>query len=117
MPRAAKAKAKAKAKPKAAPARGGRRPGAGRPKGARNKKTAAVIAAIEASGTTPLDFMLDVMRNPALPICDRFEAAKAAAPYVHPRLASLTNPKGDGPCVIEAITRTIVEAAESDSVH
>ncbi len=60
----------------------------GRPKGSPNKATAAKVAQIEASGLTPLDYMLTLMRNDQLPSDVRFEAAKAAAPYVHPRLAS-----------------------------
>jgi hypothetical protein len=35
----------------------------GRKKGAPNKATAAKAAAIEASGLTPLDYMLSVMRD------------------------------------------------------
>lgn len=84
---------------------GGDRPGAGRPKGAKNKKTRALQEAIESSGETPLQFMLRVMRGEACPPnADpkvkavfaglQFEAAKAAAPYVHSRLSSveMSNP-------------------------
>jgi len=68
----------------------GRKTG-GRQKGTPNKRTQEVVAKIEASGLTPLDYMLQVMRdvNEALDI--RLDAAKAAAPYVHPRLASIEN--------------------------
>jgi hypothetical protein len=80
--------------------KGGARPGAGRKKGAPNKKTAAVQKAVEESGVTPLDFMLNIMRgtecpegaDPAEQIAFhamRFEAAKAAAPYVHAKLSSV----------------------------
>lgn len=79
--------------------RGGARPNAGRKKGSPNKKTAALIKAVEDSGITPLDFMLNIMRgecpanaDPAAQIAFagmRFEAAKAAAPYVHPKLANV----------------------------
>jgi len=47
------------------------------------------LAAIEASGPTPLDYMLQVMRDEGLEPAKRLDAAKAAAPYVHPRLASV----------------------------
>lgn len=58
---------------------------------------------------TPLEFMLNVMRGTSLPedasasqvvamTTLRFEAAKAAAPYVHAKLASVEHSgKGGGP--------------------
>lgn len=78
--------------------RGGKRPGAGRPKGAPNKATAATAAEIAASGLTPLDFMLSVLRDEARTPAERLDAAKAAAPYVHPRLAPVD--KDGGPQTI-----------------
>lgn len=66
--------------------KGGARPGAGRKKGVPNKKTAETVAAIEASGITPLDYMLSVMRNELAEPSSRLDAAKAAASYVHPKL-------------------------------
>lgn len=70
--------------------RGGRRPGAGRPKGsvARHRKLAneATIKAV-GDGMTPLEYLLGIMRNEQEPVERRLDAAKAAAPYVHPRLA------------------------------
>lgn len=74
--------------------RGGARPGAGRPKGAPNKATAEREQQIAASGLTPLDYMLSILRNEENDEAKRFEAAKAAAPYVHPRLAT-TELKGE----------------------
>lgn len=77
----------------------------GRKKGAPNKASAAKAAAIEASGLTPLDYMLAVMRADIDPQM-RFEAAKAAAPYVHPKLASVahTGPDGEGPVQVEDVS-------------
>ena len=69
--------------------RGGARPGAGRKPGQPNKKTAELVAAIEASGLTPLDYMLSVLRDEDRAFEQRFEAAKAAAPFVHARLSSI----------------------------
>lgn len=69
--------------------KGGKRHGAGRKKGVPNKRTAEVQAAVEASGITPLEFMLKIMRSETVDEMARFEAAKAAAPYVHARLASI----------------------------
>lgn len=68
----------------------GRKTG-GRQKGTPNKRTQDVVAAIEASGLTPLDFMLKVMRDENELPDVRLDAAKAAAPYVHPRLATIEN--------------------------
>lgn len=68
--------------------RGGKRPGAGRPKGGKNRPRRLVPATkstTEAGDdeSTPLDFMLKVMRDPTADEKTRLEAAKAAAPFVH----------------------------------
>jgi hypothetical protein len=65
--------------------RGGPRPGGGRPKGARNKKTKEVIAAVEASGETPMQYMLRVMRDPLSDEKRRDHMAVSVAPYIHPK--------------------------------
>lgn len=75
--------------------RGGNRQGAGRKKGSRNKATAAQIAAVAASGEVPLDHLLKIMRDESQPTSVRVEAAKAAAPYCHPKLASV-EPRDSG---------------------
>ena len=69
--------------------RGGRREGAGRKLGSPNKATIARQAEIAASGLTPLDFLLEVMRNEENDLRTRLEAAVKAAPYVHPKLAAV----------------------------
>jgi hypothetical protein len=46
-------------------------------------------ARIEASGLTPLDYMLSILRDEGATPAERIDAAKAAAPYVHPRLAAI----------------------------
>lgn len=61
----------------------------GRQKGTPNKATAAKAAEIAASGLTPLDYMLSVLRDIANDAAIRLDAAKAAAPYVHPKLAQV----------------------------
>ena len=86
--------------------KGGRREGAGRKKGSPNKKTAETIAKVELTGITPLDYMLNAMRRPyprgasvaqKIAIDElRFEAAKAAAPYVHSKLATVQHTGKDG---------------------
>jgi hypothetical protein len=69
--------------------KGGKREGAGRKKGIPNRASAAREAAIAASGLTPLEYMLSTMRDERQPVALRLDMAKAAAPYVHPRLASV----------------------------
>jgi len=70
--------------------RGGARVGGGRKAGQRNKLTAALMEAVAASGITPLEYMLSVMRDTDLDMKDRMSAAASAAPYTHSKLASLT---------------------------
>lgn len=67
----------------------GRKTGGGSRKGIPNKATAAKAAEIAASGLTPLEFMLQVLRDPEQPYALRMDASKGAAPYVHPRLANI----------------------------
>lgn len=69
--------------------RGGKRPGAGRQPGLRNKRTEAAIAEAEASGELPMAYMLRVMRDPSADDDRRDDMAKAAAPLCHPRLSSI----------------------------
>jgi hypothetical protein len=84
--------------------RGGKRDGAGRKAGVPNKRTQEKVAAIEASGLTPLDYMLSVLRDELLDRETRLEAAKSAAPYVHAKLASVdTKLSTDGPLTIEIV--------------
>jgi hypothetical protein len=70
---------------------GGKRPGAGRKPGVRNKKTAEVIQAVEETGETPLQYMLRVMRDREADENRRDSMAASAAPYVHPKLANLNH--------------------------
>jgi hypothetical protein len=69
--------------------RGGARPGAGRPVGGVNRRTAEVIAEAMAAGKTPLEFLLETMRNEDLDHKDRAWAAEKAAPFMHPRPAPM----------------------------
>ena len=85
--------------------RGGKRPGAGRKTGSATAKTREIADKAAQSGITPLDYMLQVMWSPSdhedikVQIAReamRFEAAKAAAPYMHPRLASVEHTGANG---------------------
>ena len=108
---------------------GGRRPGAGRKPGTANKRTREIADKAAAEGITPLELMLCIMRDEACPEdADpaqkaafhslRFEAAKAAAPYIHPRLANV-----DKPIQIEPLTgslsdhgRTVLAAVSAGKI-
>src|SRR6476660_5841979 len=70
----------------------------GRPRGSRNRRTRALVEAAQAGGELPLDYMLRVMRDPNATAKRRDEMAKAAAPFLHSKLASIDNPKAhEGP--------------------
>ena len=60
----------------------------GRQKGALNKNTQERQAAIVAGGITPLEYMLNVIRDEAMDSKRRDSMAQACAPYIHPRLAA-----------------------------
>jgi hypothetical protein len=61
----------------------------GRPRGSRNKRTRALVEAAQNGGELPLDYMLSVMRDPNAAAKRRDEMVKAAAPFLHARLASI----------------------------
>jgi hypothetical protein len=60
----------------------------GRKCGPPNRKTKPKIE-VDASGLTPLDYMLSVAHNPRAKPERRDEMAKAAAPFVHPPIAPI----------------------------
>lgn len=70
-------------------ARGGSRPGAGRKSGSPNKATQEQRDAVAASGLTPLEFMLTILRDEDESMENRCWAAEKAAPFVHARLANV----------------------------
>src|SRR3954454_13868567 len=89
---------------------GGRREGAGRPRGSRGTQTQAQTAQAETLGPTPLEVLLESM-HAARGVGARAEAvdcAKAAAPYVHSKLAP-TSPSAP---VHEEIDYTVLSDTE-----
>lgn len=98
---------------------GGKRPGAGRRKGSTNTKTAieraAVrekVEAIKSEGDLPLDVLLRIMRT-SKDETVIIDCAKAAAPYIHPKLASIEH-KGDPDNPLETVTRIELTAPTVD---
>ena len=68
---------------------GGYRAGAGRKAGSTNRFSKDLLEKAMKEGVLPVDYMLDVMRDESMDARTRLDAAKAAAPYVHHRLASI----------------------------
>lgn len=94
--------------------RGGARPGGGRKKGIPNKTNKSVREAAAASGILPLDYMLQVMRNPRVPKARRDWAAEKSAPYLHSKLQAITH-SSDPKKPLTMIHRTMTpqEAAQA----
>jgi hypothetical protein len=96
-------------------ARGGARQNAGRKSKSREilierSRDIAVNAKI-----TPLEYMLEVLQNIENPQKMRFEAAIAAAPYVHPRLTSATVTTTIKRSVDELTTAELIAALQQDA--
>lgn len=72
----------------------------------------AMKKAITKGRETPLDFMLRIMWDKHRPMDFRFEAAKAAAPYVHNRRSSVEIPLESLPAPSEKPRMSINEAAK-----
>lgn len=74
--------------------RGGRRTGAGRPKGAVSKLAAEAVTKAKTTGDLPHEFLLKIVRGEtidgvSLSIEQRIHAAIAVAPYFAPKLAAI----------------------------
>lgn len=65
--------------------------------------------------TTPLEVMLNIMRDPTSEPQMRFEAAKAAAPYVHPRLSQVDSTVTHKNAADEYSTAELLTIARSGS--
>lgn len=87
-------------------AKGGKRPGAGRKPGSLDKFKEETAAAVAASGITPLEYMLSILRDTSQDQEHRIDAAKSAAPYCHPRLNSVT---------MDARVQQVLSQAEIDA--
>lgn len=86
--------------------RGGKRPGAGRPKGAKNKET---LLRDEHGDLSPLEYMQFLLnKNGMFTKAQRFkfEVAKAMAPFYHPKLSSQEVQQK----VTGEITQTVINA-------
>ena len=84
--------------------RGGARKGAGRKPGAVTQKTREIANQAAASGLTPLEYMLGVMRDPLVVPARRDDMAKAASPYMHAKLASVEHSGPNGGPIDHRVT-------------
>lgn len=90
--------------------RGGRRKGAGRKPGSVTSRSRKFADEAAASGDLlPLDYMLQVLRDETKGFDARMDAAKAAAPYIHAKLSTVSVGGQDGN-PIEAVHRIVMEA-------
>lgn len=71
---------------------GGVRAGAGRKPGSLNRRTVELLDRALSEGLSPVEFMLNMMRDKDAKPDDRAWAAEKAAPYVHPRPAPIQRP-------------------------
>ncbi len=88
--------------------RGGKRKGAGRKPGSKTVRTSKVALEAAEKGITPLEVMLEAMRE-LYEKGDKVEAAKIAkdaAPYCHPRLNAIEH-KGEIGHRVTKIVRVI----------
>jgi hypothetical protein len=58
----------------------------GRKKGSLNKNNQTVLEQCAATGQTPLDFLIEQMRNEENPKDFRADCANKAAPYIHRKM-------------------------------
>ena len=92
--------------------RGGKREGAGKPKGYTHKNSSQLVEALTKKyKTTPLEFMMEIMTDVTRDDKERLDAAKAALTYFHakPATESDINLSGDS-----GFTLNIVEPKNED---
>jgi hypothetical protein len=94
--------------------------GMGRPKGALNKRTSALVALVEA-GESPAAFGLRIMRDETQPLDVRLNAARLIAPLVHARpspageTVAISLPDASTPdCIVEASGAILRAVAEGE---
>jgi hypothetical protein len=76
--------------------KGGKRAGAGRPRGALNKRHRVIVD--DPSALMPVEWMLAVLRDPEAEQSRRDQMAVQAAPYLHAKLNAIavSSPNGNG---------------------
>ena len=98
---------------------GGARPGAGRKKGSRNKKSAALRVALR-EGFDPILFLCDVAMDEENDIRVRVDATKTILPYLLPKKKQVevdmySTFNGDPSTISNAQLEAIILEAQADS--
>jgi len=98
-------------------ARGGKREGAGRPKGAPNKATASVRDAAQTFTTDALNVLAEIMRSPEHPAAARVSAASAILDRGHGKPTQSVELDGalDLAATVTEIRRTVVDPRHPDA--
>lgn len=100
---------------------GGRRAGAGRPAGTLNRRSVEILAKV-ADGLSPIEYMLEIMRDPDAAPDARAWAAEKAAPFFHPkpapmpRFVTLALPATDTAEGVKAALARIVAATAAGDI-
>jgi len=92
---------------------GGKRQGAGKPRGAKRKITEEAIERA-GEGETPLEYMLRIMRDKEQADDRRDKMAIAAASYMHPRAVEVSGEDG-GPLSVEIVSFADTAAERVDT--
>lgn len=98
---------------------GGKRAGAGRPRGRKNKRTEALEAAMAAASSdlppemTALQLQQAVYRNSKFPMAVRLKASEAALPYESPRFSTIEHRGNQEHPLVAVIERRIIKAGEN----
>lgn len=90
--------------------RGGKRNGAGRPRGSLTRKTAEIAHQAAERGLSPLEVMLKAMAAhcEAGRWDDAAEIARHAAPYCHPRLSAMQISGGESPVQLQMVEEVVL---------
>lgn len=91
--------------------------GRGRPSGSKSRRTREIAEKLAQGGITPLEYMISVMANSRLEHGMRLDAAKSAAPYMHPRLNAITVSGDPDGAAIEQVTRIELVAPFMESTR
>ena len=97
-------------------ARGGRRDGAGRPLGAVDLKTRAIIEAALSGGETPFAYVLRVMRDEKIRDARRDDMAKVAVAYLAKLSRHWDGDTNEGEPASDAVPPSEPQGRESENM-
>lgn len=95
--------------------RGGARIGAGRKSKSRELLLERSRLVVTQAKLTPLEYLMEILQNTENEQKVRFQAAIAAAPYVHPRLSNSTVTTTIKKSVDELTTAELISALQQDA--